>query len=118
MPQEDVILYLKPLKPINANLARRSYHKFYFALERKFADVTLYISVLDPWLESERVQKLLSKLLNKANKFIVTIDDWYDEGFLEKWMTKDANRLWEQVVRYVYRKRGLKFELPGNESIQ
>ena len=108
MPQEDVILYLKPLRPIPVNLVRISFHKFYFALKRKFADVTLYISVLDPWLESVRVQELLSKLLNKANKFIITIDDWYDEGFLEKWMAKDANRLWELVVKYVYRKRGLK----------
>ena len=27
---------------------------------------------------------------------------------LEKWMKKDADRLWESVVRHVYRKRGLK----------
>ena len=117
MPHEGVILYLKPLRPINTNLARRSYHKFYFALERKFANTSLHISLLDPWLESEQIQDLLSKLLDKANKFVITIDGWYDEGLLERWMTRDANRLWELVVKYVYRKRGLKFKLPGNESI-
>ena len=109
MPQEGVILYLKPFRPINANLARRSYHKFYFALERKFADISLHISLLDPWLESEQIQDLLSRLLNKANKFVITIDGWYDERLLKRWMTRDAKRLWELVVKYVYKKRGLKF---------
>ena len=118
MQQGGVTLFLRPLRPINTNLARRSFHKFYSRLERKFAETSFHVSSIDPWLESEYIQGLLTKLLDKANRFIITIDSWYDEGLLEKWMTKDANRLWEQVVRYVYRKRGLKFELPGNESIQ
>ena len=59
----------------------------------------------------------LSHLLVKANRFILTIDGWLDEGLLDSWMGKDANRLWESVVRYVYKKRGLKFEIQGNESI-
>ena len=117
MPQEGVILYLRPLRPINTNLARRSYHKFYFTLERKFAEISLHVSLLDPWLKSKQIQKLLSELLNKANKFVIIVDGWYDEGLLERWMTKDANRLWELVVKYVYRKRGLKFKLSGDESI-
>ena len=98
-------------------MARRSFHKFYFTLEKKFAQVTLHISILDPWLESGQIQKLLSYLLVKANRFILTIDEWIDEGLLDSWMGKDANRLWESVVRYVYKKRGLKFEIPGNEFI-
>ena len=118
MQQEGVTLYLRPLRPINTNLARRSFHKFYSSLERKFAEISFHVATIDPWLESEYIQGLLTKLLDKANKFIITIDSWYDEGLLEKWMTKDANRLWELVIRYVCRKRGLKFELPGNESIQ
>ena len=36
------------------------------------------------------------------------IDELTEEKLLEKWMKKDADRLWESVVRYVYRKRGLK----------
>ena len=116
MPQGGITLYLRSLRPISVVLARRSYHKFYFELERKFADISLHVSVLDPWLESKQIERLLSILLNKANKFIITIDGWFEEGLLERWMTKDANRLWELVVKYVYRKRGLKFELPGNES--
>ena len=39
-----------------------------------------------------------------------------EEKLLDKWMAKDADRLWESVVRFVYRKRGLKFDIPGNES--
>ena len=115
MPLEGVTLYLKPLRPIPVNLARRSFHKFYFTLERKFADITFQISLLDPWLELKQIQKLLSDLLYKANKFVITVDDWYDEGLLERWMTKDANRLWEHVVKFVYKKRGLKFKLTGDE---
>ena len=80
-------------------------------MERKFAEISRHVALIDPWLESEYIQGLLTKLLDKANKFIITIDSWYDEGLLEKWMTKDANRLWELIVRYVYRKRGLKFEV-------
>ena len=80
-------------------------------MERKFAETSRHVALIDPWLESEYIQGLLTKLLDKANKFIITIDSWYDEGLLEKWMTKDANRLWELIVRYVYRKRGLKFEV-------
>ena len=111
MHQEGVTLFLRPLRPTNTNLARRSFHKFYSQLERKFAETSRHVTLIDPWLESEYIQGLLTKLLDKANKFIITIDSWYDEGLLEKWMTKDANRLWELIVRYVYRKRGLKFEV-------
>ena len=110
MPLEGITLFLRPLRPININLAKRSFHKFYSKLERSFAETSHHVSHIDPWLESEYIQGLLTKLLDKANKFIVIIDSWYDEGLLEKWMTKDANRLWELIVRYVYRKRGLKFE--------
>ena len=102
MPQADIILYLRPLRPVSFILARRSFHKFYFALEKKFAQVTFYVSMLDPWLESKQIQKLLSHLLVRANRFILTIDGWIDEGLLDNWMGKDANRLWENVVRYVY----------------
>ena len=112
-----IILYLRPLRPVSFILARRSFHKFYFTLEKKFAQITFHISILDPWLESGQIQKLLSHLLVKANRFILTIDGWLDEGLLDSWMGKDANRLWESVVRYVYKKRGLKFEMPGNECI-
>ena len=107
MPQAGIILYMRPLRPVSSILARRSFYKFYFTLEK----------ILDPWLESEQIQKLLSHLLVKANRFILTIDGWLNEGLLDSWMGKDANRLWESVVRYVYKKRGLKFEIPGNESI-
>ena len=117
MPQADIILYLRPLRPVNFILARRSFHKFYFALEKKFAQVTFHVSMLDPWLESKQIQKLLSHLLVRANRFILTIDGWIDEGLLDNWMGKDANRLWENVVRYVYKKRGLKFDILGNEFI-
>ena len=117
MPQAGIILYLRPLRPVSFILARRSFHKFYFILERKFAQITFHISILDPWLESGQIQKLLSHLLVKANRFILTIDGWLDEGLLDSWMGKDANRLWESVVRYVYKKRGLKFDIQGNESI-
>ena len=110
MPLEGVTLFLRPLRPINVNLAKKSFHKFYSKLERNFAETSRHVSHIDPWLELEYIQGLLTKLLDKANKFIVTIDSWYDEGLLEKWMTRDANRLWELIVRYVYRKRGLKFE--------
>ena len=108
MPQAGIILYLRPLSPVNFILARRSFHKFYFILEKKFEQITFYISKLDPWLESEQIQKLLSHLLVKANRFILAIDGWLNEGLLDSWMGKDANRLWESVVRYVYKKRGLK----------
>ena len=108
MPQAGIILYLRPLSPVSFILARRSFHKFYFTLEKKFAQITFYISKLDPWLESEQIQKLLSHLLVKVNRFILTIDRWLNEGLLDSWMGKDVNRLWESVVRYVYKKRGLK----------
>ena len=115
MPQAGIILYLRPLRPVSFILARRSFHKFYFTLKKRFAQITFHISILDPWLESGQIQKLLSHLLVKANGFILTIDGWLDEGLLDSWMGKDANR--ESVVRYVYKKRGLKFEIQGNESI-
>ena len=104
MPQAGIILYLRPLRPVSSILARRSFHKFYFTLEKKFAQITFYISKL----ESGQIQKLLSHLLVKANRFILTIDGWLNEGLLDSWMGKYANRLWESVVRYVYKKRGLK----------
>ena len=115
MPQGDITLFLRSLRPINPLLAKRSYHKFYFTLERKFAEISLHVSVLDPWLESRQIEKLLSQLLVKANRFILTVDGWVEENLLEKWMSKDANTLWELVVKYVYKKRGLKFELPSDE---
>ena len=117
MPQAGIILYPRPLRQISFILARRSFYKLYFALEKKFAQVTFHVSILDPWLESGRIQKLLSHLLFKANRFILTIDGWLDEGLLDSWMGKDANRLWESVVSYVYKKRGLIFDIPGNASI-
>ena len=116
MPQEGITLYLRPLRPVNPLLARRSFHKFYSVLERRFAETSMHVSILDPWLESRQIERLLSPLLVKANRFILTIDSWIEEGLLESWMGKDANRLWELVVRYVYKKRGLKFHAPGNES--
>ena len=39
--------------------------------------------MLDPWLESRQIQKLLSQLLVKANRFILTIDGWIGEGLLD-----------------------------------
>ena len=92
-------------------LARRSFHNFYFRLEERFAKISHQVSILDPWLESEQIQRLLTYLLFKANRFILTIDEWIEEKLLEKWMKKDADRLWENIVRYVYKKRGLKFDI-------
>ena len=94
--------------PVSSILARMSFHKFYFILEKKFAQITFNISKLDPWLESEKIEKLLSHLLVKTNTFILTTDGWLNEGLLDSWMGKDANRLWESVVRYVYKKMVLK----------
>ena len=108
-PETVRLAYMRPLRPVNFILARRSFHKFYFTLEKKFAQIISHISILDPWLESGQIQKLLSHLLVRANRFILTIDGWLDGGLLDSWMGKDANRLWESVVRYVYKKRGLKF---------
>ena len=108
MPEEGVILYLRPLRSARFLLVRRSFHKFYFKLEERFARISYQMSKLDPWLESEQIQRLLTYLLFRANKFILIIDEWTEEKLLEKLMKKDADRLWESVVRYVYRKRGLK----------
>ena len=94
MPEEGIILYLRPLRPARFLLVRRSFYKLYFRLEERFARISYQVSNLDPWLKSEQIQGLLTYLLLKANKFILTIED--------------ADRLWESVVRYVYRKRGLK----------
>ena len=117
----DILLdiLLKPPQPLMGLflLVRRSFHKFYFRLEEKFAGISHQVSILDPWLKSEQIQRLLTYLLSRANNFILTIDEWTEEKLLERWMKKDADRLWESVVRYVYRKRGLKFDIPGNESI-
>ena len=108
MLEEGIILYLRPLRPTRLLLVRRSFHKFYFRLEDRFAKISHQVSILDPWLKSEQIQKLLTYLLLKANKFIQIIDEWAEEKLLEGWMIKDADRLWEYIVRYVYRKRGLK----------
>ena len=116
MSGEGIILYLRPLKPASSLLVRRSFHKFYFILEERFAKTSYQVSTLDPWLELGQIQRLLSHLLLRANKFILTIDGWIEEKLLDKWMGKDADKLWESVVRFVYRKRGLKFDIPGNES--
>ena len=35
MPQAGIILYLRPLRPVSVILAKRSFHKFYFTLEKK-----------------------------------------------------------------------------------
>ena len=118
MPQTGIVLYLKPLRSINPIIARKSFHKFYFQLERKFEKVTYQLSKVDPWSESKVIQDLLSSLLVKANSFILTIDVWLDEGLLLDWMTKDADRLWEMVIRYVYKKRGLNFKIAGDEYLQ
>ena len=118
MPQTDVILHLKPLSPLNPIVARRSFHKFYFQLERRFGRVIYQLSKVDPWLKSKEIQDLLSSLLAKANSFILIIDVWLDEGLLFDWMARDADRLWEMVVRYVYKKRGLNFNIAGNEYLQ
>ena len=115
MPQEGITLYLMPLRPASFLLFRRSYHKFYFDLEKRFAEITLRVSLLDPWLKSQQIEKLLSLLLVKANRFILTVDGWIEEQLLEDWMGKDANRLWEHIVRYVYKKRGLEFQKLGND---
>ena len=48
MPQAGIILYLRPLRPVSFILARRSFHKFYFILEKKFAQITFHISILGP----------------------------------------------------------------------
>ena len=109
--QEGIILYLRPLRPARFLLVRRSFHKFYFRLEERFARISLQVSILDPWLESEQIQRLLTYLLFKTNRFILTIDEWVEEKLLEEWMKKDADRLWENIVRYVYKKRGLKFDI-------
>ena len=108
MPEEGIILYLRPLRPARFLLVRRSFHKFYFRLKERFARILHQVSILDPWLKSEQIQRLLTYLLLRANKFILTIDEWTEEKLLEKWMKKDVDRLWESIVRYVYRKRGLK----------
>ena len=108
MPEEGIILYLRPLRPARFLLVRRSFHKFYFRLEERFARISCQVSTLDPWLESEQIQRLLTYSLVKANQFILTIDEWTEEKLLAKWMKKDADRIWESLVRYVYRKKGLK----------
>ena len=51
------------------------------------------MSILDPWLESKQIQKLSSHLLVRANRFILTIDGWIDEGLLDNWMGKDAKQV-------------------------
>ena len=73
MPEEGIILYLRPLRPARFLLVRRSFHKFYFRLEERFARISYQVSTLDPWLKSEQIQSLLTYLLLKANKFILTI---------------------------------------------
>ena len=79
MLEEGIILYLRPLRPVRFLLVRRSFHKFYFQLEERFARISYQVSILDPWLKSEQIQSLLTYLLIKANKFILTIDEWTEE---------------------------------------
>ena len=83
MPEEGVILYLRPLSSARFLLVRRSFHKFYFKLEERFARISYQVSKLDPWLESEQIQRLLTYLLFRANKFILIIDEWTEEKLLE-----------------------------------
>ena len=118
MPQTGITLYLRPLRPINPILAKRSFHKYYFQLERKFEKITYRINTIDSVRHSQVNQDLLSSLLFKANRFILLIDAWVENGLLETWMSKDANRLWEMVVRYVYKKRGVKFDITGYEYLR
>ena len=40
MPEEGIILYLRPLRPARFLLVRRSFHKFYFKLEERFARIS------------------------------------------------------------------------------
>ena len=113
MPQTGIILYLRPLRPINPILAKRSFHKFYFQLERKFEYISFQITTIDQERYPAAIPDLLSHLLARANRFILIIDTWVEDGLLDTWMGKDANRLWEMVVRYVYKKRGMKFDITG-----
>ena len=89
-------------------MARRSFHKFYFALEKKFAQVTFHVSILDPWLESGQIQKLLSHLLFKANRFILTIDGWLDEGLLDSWMEKRCKQVMGICSKICVQEKGIK----------
>ena len=118
MPPTGIILYLRPLRPVNPKFARRSFQKFYFQLEEKFERISLQITKLDSKRYSVVISNLLSSLLFKANRFILTIDSWVEDRLLDTWMGKDANRLWEMVVRFVYRKRGIKFDITGYEYLR
>ena len=73
----------EPLRPTRFLLVKRSFHKFYFRLEERFARISHQVSILDPWLESVQIQRLLTYLLLKANRFILTIDEWIEEKLLE-----------------------------------
>ena len=99
MSGEGIILYLRPLKPASSLLVRRSFHKFYFILEERFAKTSYQVSTLDPWLELGQIQRLLSHLLLRANKFILTIDGWIEEKLLDKWMGKDADKLYLYIEK-------------------
>ena len=118
MPPTGITLYLRSLRPINPILAKRSFHKFYFQLERKFEEISFQVTTIDPVWYAVAIQDLLSSLLSKANRFILLVDSWIEDGLLDEWMSKDANRLWEMVVRYVYKKRGMKFDITGYEYLR
>ena len=91
-----------------------------------------FSTVTEMQVEAEKAQQTYEEIESLEDSHIVsfpkldkekealrrkTQDGWLNEGLLDSWMGKDANRLWESVVRYVYKKRGLKFEITGNESI-
>ena len=118
MPPTGIILYLRPLRPINPILAKRSFHKFYFRLEEKFERTSFQIATIDRERYSGAIPDILSSLLSRANRFILMVDTWIEDGLLDTWMGKDANRLWEMVVRYVYKQRGLKFDISGYEYLR
>ena len=59
MPQAGIILYLRPLRPVSFILARRSFHKFYFALEKKFAQVTFHVVHIGPLVRIKTDTKVI-----------------------------------------------------------
>ena len=59
MPQAGIILYLRPLRPVSFVLARRSFHKFYFTLEKKFAQTTFHIIHIRPMVRIRTNTKVI-----------------------------------------------------------
>ena len=59
MPQAGIILYLRPLRPVSFILARRSFHKFYFTLEKKFAQIISHISNIRPLVRIRTNTKII-----------------------------------------------------------